>query len=1706
MTIPVKGKQKEVRQVALASRLLQNVGGRDLDKVVKLPGTSEFQLVQEINVCFPGGENRRVRVLIDTGASVNLVRKGLFPESDFIPDKNPMQLSTANGQLLDGGQCTIKLRMTFGQDNGRIVQPWRVWGEFYEADTRADMILSYPWLGANHLAVIPEYGCLALRTSGFRFLPIHSCPEFDKGPEEEESQEIETGRGARVGCTPPLKKKCRNSKGLDWCGGEAAAQEVRACQILAETDDLHYMLEADLAHPLASLPFSAPCEHLEEPLGISERRIVAQNLEVFDVKEIAGVVAADGLVQGDLAAMLRQKLLEDYKDTVFRPSIYADPPERFPGAHHEIKLKPGAQPHYQSPFPMAGERRAAMEKVAKDWVAVGKVERPTRFEGWAAATFPILKKNGDWRGLSDERGLNSRVVKDNYPLPSIEGILERQGRRKMFSVLDLKDAFSQVSLTPACRHLTTIHTPLGLMQWKCLPQGYCNSPPFFQRVMDTVYFPVRDIVDNYIDDGILGTDFEGSEEDELRHHDIQTRKVLDVLAAKFLVLDPENRHFFARRVEFCGHILENGTRRPSPGKLRNVELWPLPETITELRAFLGFANYYHVYIPRFAFLAAPLMEKLKVGRIDGKKGSKKKVEYGPSDRLAFEELKKAMLSGLALQVVNPDRPFILRVDASSGAIGAALEQLPENGPVTREGALSGQTVPVAFMSRKLTPGQATKWPTREKEAYAIVCALEKWASWIGLQEVLVLTDHKSLENWTTEVLDSPTGPSGRQARWHLKLSRFNVAVGYVAGKDNGVADILSRWAYPAGSALKDVSIHGSVEDDEAMMAIIQKEKEEERQCAVLDLKWPAGLRRKSWKSGQQLAVVEVRKPRVLDLFCGGGSWSNYFRKLGFEVHSLDFDPKFRPTICADILEWDMQQFPPGFFDVVVASPPCEEFSFAKTRSPRDLAKGDRLVLRALQIVEYLQPSVWMLENPRALLVHRPYMQGIPFVDIDYCMFSDWGYRKRTRIWGSACIASLKSRLCDGSCGHVVEEYPGGPKRHEVWLGGRGPQVSWKDKIRIPERAVAYLCGGVGIRRRRRHKVAVVGQGEQKSQGSPKPGASEAAPPAGAAKFAFKSPPPGARRFRNTPPPPPAPVKEEEDDSPALGPDEGEPAPPEFGSPLSSLTPSERSWEEESVKDEDVEVKLEEESADLPEEPSVSVFDEDWAFWYRQSKWWSKPWRIVQRQGGDWPKGFQLHENRLFFGGKLCVPWGLTGRVVRAHHEAVGHIGAQRLWAQMSRFYEWADVARARFFSRRVQSQCELCQACEHPHHPLHMPIEPTPVPPRLMDNVCIDVFVMPAVKVGSESFDCFVACVDRLSGWIVAFPATKLGLSADKVAREMFARAWDLFGVPRVVSSDQGPQFASAWWHTLCGCLGIRQAFGHAYHHQANGRAEVAGKELQRKLRLLHGQGGGSNWVELLPVALRHIHDTPGVTGLSPYEIITGRHRNMVGVPYPVERQAQDALLFLERQKAMDKKVADLLNARHEREAAVENAKRRQVTVFIPGDKVWYLRPRSLGTNKTQSWWLGPCLVKARTGLASYVIQERPGFEHSAHRSQLKPHIEDPMEGDKLPLHFFRRTLGEELEAEDEWVVDRILKHRVGEDGKLQFLTKWEGFAETDATWEPVGHFFHRYSFPFVQYCKLHKIVFDAAQYLSTKPVERGVRPPSGSSSAGRRAEATRTS
>ena len=138
-----------------------------------------------------------------------------------------------------------------------------------------------------------------------------------------------------------------------------------------------------------------------------------------------------------------------------------------------------------------------------------------------------------------------------------------------------------------------------------------------------------------------------------------------------------------------------------------------------------------------------------------------------------------------------------------------------------------------FFSRKLTAGQRRTWCTREQETYALVSALAKWVGVIGLQPVLILSDHKSLESWSKEVLDTPSGPAGRRARWHEFLSRFNLQVVYIPGIKNDIPDALSRWAYPASQALADVSFHGSAADALEMKNIISKERAEERlTCGV----------------------------------------------------------------------------------------------------------------------------------------------------------------------------------------------------------------------------------------------------------------------------------------------------------------------------------------------------------------------------------------------------------------------------------------------------------------------------------------------------------------------------------------------------------------------------------------------------------------------------------------------------------------------------------------------------------------------------------------------------------------------------------------------------------------------------------------------------------------------------------------------------------
>jgi len=227
-----------------------------------------------------------------------------------------------------------------------------------------------------------------------------------------------------------------------------------------------------------------------------------------------------------------------------------------------------------------------------------------------------------------------------------------------------------------------------------------------------------------------------------------------------------------------------------------------------------------------------------------------------------------------------------------------------------------------------------------------------------------------------------------------------------------------------------------------------------------------------------------------------------------------------------------------------------------------------------------------------------------------------------------------------------------------------------------------------------------------------------------------------------------------------------------------------------------------------------------------------------------------------------------------------------------------------------------------------------PIPETVFAHICVDIFSMPSESYAGEWFDCMVVWVDRLSGWILARPTQKHGLTAEKTANLMIETGWDIFGVPETITSDQGPQFAARFFRTICARLGIRQAFSHAYRPQGNGRAEMAGKQLITLLRKLNAEGG-MNWVEALPRALYIHHGIPGETGLSPHHIVFGRDRNVTGIRCKFERECEDARDFIDRMLELDRRVLRILTDKHQKAQNALNRERKARTPLVVGDTAW---------------------------------------------------------------------------------------------------------------------------------------------------------------------------
>ena len=301
------------------------------------------------------------------------------------------------------------------------------------------------------------------------------------------------------------------------------------------------------------------------------------------VKSAGGATldAHDNSVEKHKAAILKE-----YGRDVLSGKLVKDPPVRGPYGLAKIVLREGAVPRRQRGFQLTGEREKAVVKIVDEFVERGWLE--PSYSEWASTAFVVPKKvEGDWRMVVDYRGLNEVTVHDSYNLPLIDTILQRQAMMKVFTVLDMKKGYHQMPLSQESRPLSAMVTPSGLWQWKVMPMGVKNGNAAFQRMMEWVLKDLPNATP-FVDDVIIASGGDTIEE-AIENHRKDLEDVMKTFREHQLVCDMSKVKMFVAEVEFCGHILGHGQRRPNPDKLKALEKWTRPTTVTELRSFLGFA-------------------------------------------------------------------------------------------------------------------------------------------------------------------------------------------------------------------------------------------------------------------------------------------------------------------------------------------------------------------------------------------------------------------------------------------------------------------------------------------------------------------------------------------------------------------------------------------------------------------------------------------------------------------------------------------------------------------------------------------------------------------------------------------------------------------------------------------------------------------------------------------------------------------------------------------------------------------------------------------------------------------------------------------------------------------------------------------------------------------------------------------------------------
>jgi hypothetical protein len=411
-------------------------------------------------------------------------------------------------------------------------------------------------------------------------------------------------------------------------------------------------------------------KHKFQGITVGSPEIISSHrMEKLLKKGHSGVIAQLHAIQATEIPPMPQ----DLQALLSKHQIVLSTPQGLPPSHgvhdQSIPLVPRSLPPNIRPYRHPFAQKNEIEKMVQELLTTGVIRPST--SPYSSPFFMVLNKEGSSQMCPDFRALDKLTIKDNFPIPVIDDLVDELSGAQFFTKLDLRSSYHQIRMKESNIPKMAFHTHEGHYEFLVMPFGLCNAPSTFQSLMNHVFRSfLHHFVLVFFDDILI---YRKTWTDHLTHVD----QVLSLLSQHHLFLKQSKCAFGASEVEYLGHIVGKDGVRVDSKKIEAMQDWPHPKTLKILCGFLGLTGYYCKFIKNYGKIAAPLMALLK----------KNSFTWTPAAAQAFQTLKTAMCTTLVLALPDFTKTFVLECDASGKGIGVVLMQ---------------ECQPLAFTSKQLS--------------------------------------------------------------------------------------------------------------------------------------------------------------------------------------------------------------------------------------------------------------------------------------------------------------------------------------------------------------------------------------------------------------------------------------------------------------------------------------------------------------------------------------------------------------------------------------------------------------------------------------------------------------------------------------------------------------------------------------------------------------------------------------------------------------------------------------------------------------------------------------------------------------------------------------------------------------------------------------------------------------------------------------------